>query len=324
MLTLRSMHIGFPLSLAVAVMAGLAGSPASAQQSADVAQCSQTSEPAKAIDGCTRLLQSGQLEPSMRAVVHQLRGVAEQSQGRLGPAIRDFAEARRIDPNEPGVIAGLALLVDDVNARCFEGSTALTMLEACGVIIEHAGIAGISPEVVARARVARGVILLRDGKAQEAARDFEAALANRDRLTAEQIASAEAGLASGREPVPTATVVIGTAPDATSGPPAGEVVSSAPAAGATRSSAPAAAVIVAQGPPEPPPQALPESAPGAPLASGHTTSELAASQISSKRPPRPFPLAKRAAPACAPARTASRPAANSARIAWSKGNSHWR
>lgn len=312
MLTLRSMHIGFPLSLVVAVVAGLAASPASAQSSADVVQCSQTSEPSKAIEGCTRLLEGGQLEPAMRAVVHQLRGVAEQSQGRLGPALRDFAEARRIDPNEPGVIAGLALLVDDLNARCFESNTPMAVVEGCGAIIEHAGIAGISPEVATRAHFARGAVLARDGKAPEAARDFEAALANRDRLTPEQIAQAEVGLASGREPVPTAVAVVGTVPDAT--------VSSAPAAGVTQSSAPSPAEIVAQSPPVPPS----EPAPAAPLASSHTTSESASPQISSKRPPRPLPLAKRAAPACAPARTASRPAANSARIAWSKGNSHWR
>ncbi len=287
------------IPLALAVFSALAGAPASAQTHGDVAACSQTGNPSQAVEGCTRLLEGGHLEPAMRAVVHQLRGVAQQAQGRLGPAIRDFAEAKKIDPSDPAAIAGLALVLDDLNTRCFDASAATAALDGCTAIIDHAELAGVAPEVLARAHLTRGLMLVRDGKTVDAARDFQAALASRDRLTREQVAQAEAGLASGKEPVPTATVVVGRAP-------ADDV---APAlSGGTVPSKAAEAVAAAE----------------AGSASAATSEPAPELQISSKRPPRPFPLAKRAAPACASVRTASRPAANSARIAWSKGNSHWR
>ena len=285
---------GFGVMASLALAGALATSTANAQTVPDsVAACSQTADPATAVSGCTKLLDGGQLNAAMRAAVHQLRGAAHQTEGRLADALRDFVEANRIDPDEPAAAAGLKLVLDDLAARCSDGAGQGTSTEACRVIIENAGLAAIPPAQVARAHLQHGIALERERRIAEAAKAFRAALQSREHLSADQIRRAEAGLASLGPAAPTATVVIGAqALPATTGGEAepAEAVGKAEIADVAAPSA--AREAVAAGPPEAHP----------------------------KRPARLSIRAKRAAAVCGRGRASVR----ASRFAWAKGGAYQR
>ena len=241
------------------------GGLAVAQSTIDAAAaCSQDADPAMAVAGCTSLLEKGALSTEMQASVLNMRGVAHQNAGDIGRALRDFAEASKRDPKQIGAIAGLAIVVDDLNRRCLRETGDSTIVESCALLIDNAGPADVSPAVLARAYAARGAALVRQGRAADARADFSKALERKGDLDAAIVREAERVLTEQRAPEPSAAIALSRpagAAEAATEPSAAE-----PAANTT----PRAALARLAGPE---PKEAPPSAAVKPRA--HATAEVA-------------------------------------------------
>ncbi|MGE3917000.1 MAG: hypothetical protein AB7F78_15010, partial [Hyphomicrobiaceae bacterium] len=195
-------------ALTIGLVSLLGGASLAQVTSSPVETCSQVDQPAKAIAGCSQLLAGGGLDRRTRAAVHHLRGVAHHNAGSIGLAMRDFAEAHRLDPDEAAPVAGLALATDELDRRCRADGLPAPIVESCSLLIEHAASAGLAPPAVAALRIARGLALERLGKSEEAVADMRAALAQKDGLAADLVARAERVLQPPAVPQATATVAV--------------------------------------------------------------------------------------------------------------------
>lgn len=146
---------------AALLVAASAGLSSAASDSNAVADCTQSAEPVRAIDGCTALLDGDRLDVKIRAAVLHLRGAAHQAQGSIDLAIGDFAAASRLDPAEPALFAGLAVAVADLGRRCFEETAETAVIQGCSALLANAEPIGVAEEVVARARATRKAALER-------------------------------------------------------------------------------------------------------------------------------------------------------------------
>ena len=200
-------HAGYVRSASVAALIALGSiawvGPTAAQSTIDAAAaCSQDADPGRAISGCTSLLEGGALNAEMQASVLNMRGVAHQNAGDLGRALRDYAEATKRDPKQLGAIAGLALVIEDLNRRCFRETAAPAVIEGCTLLIENAAAAEITQATLARAHMARASVLVKQGKSREARADYASALERKGSLDAALVKEAETALADQTAPVP--------------------------------------------------------------------------------------------------------------------------
>src|SRR6266536_1689267 len=85
-------------NLAAAVTLALAAVPVTAATQKDKQDCEQMSNPGLKVSACTRILQSGNLTPELKATAHHHRGVGFLLQSNFDRAIVELNEALRADP----------------------------------------------------------------------------------------------------------------------------------------------------------------------------------------------------------------------------------
>jgi tetratricopeptide (TPR) repeat protein len=158
MIGLRSLRAGLLLSLSLIAMPVLAA-PAAAD---DRATCNNGSGQ-EAAAACTRAIESGQFSGADLAKLHTNRGVERKRSGDLDGALADYAEAIRLNPDDPFAYNNRA------NTRRDKG-------DLDGAIADYTEALRVDPGYTA-AYVNRGMVHERKGDVEKARADYEAALA---------------------------------------------------------------------------------------------------------------------------------------------------
>lgn len=140
------------------VAAPVLATPAAAD---DRATCNSSSLEAGA--ACTRAIESGQFSGADLAKLHTNRGVERKRKGDLDGALADYAEAIRLNPDDPFAFNNRA------NTRRDKG-------DLDGAIADYTEALRVDPGYTA-AYVNRGMVHERKGDTDKARADYEAALA---------------------------------------------------------------------------------------------------------------------------------------------------